>query len=322
MSFLAAVLTFLSVTLLILWLGFRKDRVARRRVQKELIEQTLRELRAQEELNEQTLLRDESMSGFSSFNEFLARIRLAANLQRLINQADVNIRVGTLLLLTLVLGALGYMAGHLGNAGWAMSMALGLMLAAIPYTYVRVARRRRLRRFETLFPEAVDLMSRAIRAGHAFTTGIKMVADEMADPVGKEFRRVFEEQNLGLPLRNALMGLLDRVELVDLKLFVVAVLVQRQSGGNLSEILDKIAYTIRERFRILRQLRVHTAQGRLTGIILSALPPVMGAIIYWLNYDYMKIIFERDMGIYILIAAAVLQVTGFLWIRKIVNIEV
>ncbi len=322
MSLAAPLLAFLSVTLLILWFGFRKGNIARRRVQRELVEQTIRELREQEEINEQTLLRDESMSGFSSFNTLLAKLRLAGNLQRLINQADLNMRVGTLLLLTVVMGIVGYMGGHFGHAGWALSMAIGLMMASVPYTYVRVVRSRRFRRFETLFPEAVDLMSRAIRAGHAFSTGIKMVADELPNPVGKEFRRVFEEQNLGLPLRNALMGLLDRVDLVDLKLFVVAVLVQRQSGGNLSEILDKIAYTIRERFRILRQLRVHTAQGRLTGIILTALPPVMGAVIYWLNYDYMKIILERDLGIYILTGAALLQLAGFIWIRKIVNIEV
>lgn len=322
MSVLAAALAFLAVTLLILWFGFRKENLARRRVQKELVEDTLRELREQEELNEQTLLRDESMSGFSSLNNILEKIKLATNLQRLINQADINMRVGTLVMLTLVIGFAGYMLGHISGIGWALSLALGLTLSVVPYTYVRIVRARRFKRFETLFPEAVDLMSRAIRAGHAFSTGIKMVADELADPVGKEFRRVFEEQNLGLPLRNALMSLLDRIELVDLKLFVVAVLVQRQSGGNLSEILDKIAHIIRERFRILRQLRVHTAQGRLTGIILTALPPVMGAVIYWLNYDYMRIIFEQDMGIYILTGAAALQLAGFIWIRKIVNIEV
>lgn len=133
---------------------------------------------------------------------------------------------------------------------------------------------------------------------------------------------MFEEQNLGMPLRTAMLGMLERIELVDLKLFVVAVLIQRQSGGNLSEILDKIALTIRERFRILRQLRVHTAQARLTGIILTALPPVVGVLIYILNYEYMRIIFIESWGLRILAASVLLQILGFFWIRKIVNIEV
>ena len=149
-----------------------------------------------------------------------------------------------------------------------------------------------------------------------------MIAEEMPEPVGKEFQRVFEEQNYGLPLKTALLNLLDRIDLIDLRLFVVAVLIQRQSGGNLAELLAKIAHTIRERFRILRQLRIHTAQAKLTGIILMCLPPVMGAITLFLNYEYMKIIFEDPIGIRILIAAVVMQLVGLVWIRKIVNIQV
>lgn len=318
----ACLLSFLAASLLVVGLTLRKDRAARRRVEKELIDRALAGAKVDDLPETSTLLRDESLSGFGALDGFLNSMKLAASLRRLIVQADLNIRVGTLLMMMLVLATAGVVIGQISHLGWVLSLAIGALMGSGPYTWVLVCRKRRIARFEAQFPEAVDLMSRAIRAGHAFSTGIKMVADEMPDPVGKEFRRMFEEQNLGLPMRNSLTGLLERVDLVDLKLFVVAVLIQRQSGGNLSEILDKIAYTIRERFRILRQLKVHTAQARLTGIILTALPPVVGTIIYGLNYEYIKIIFTEAWGVRILVAAAILQLMGFLWIRKIVNIEV
>jgi len=321
MIFTACVLSFLFGSLLVMGLTSGRSRAARRRLEKELVSRTLDSVTA-DALDDATLLRDESLSGFSVIHRILESMKLAANMRRLLQQADMSMRVGTLMLMMLVLGATGMFLGHALHLGWVLAGVIGLVAGAAPYTYVLVRRRRRLRMFEAQFPEAVDLMSRAIRAGHAFNTGIKMVADDMPDPVGKEFRRVFEEQNLGLPLRAALLGLLERVDLVDLKLFVVAVMIQRQSGGNLAELLDKIAYTIRERFRILRQLKVHTAQARLTGLILTALPPVVGLVIYGLNYEYIKIIFVEAWGLRILGTAAFLQIVGFLWIRKIVNIEV
>ncbi|HET9480986.1 MAG TPA: type II secretion system F family protein [Candidatus Polarisedimenticolia bacterium] len=322
MIFAVSILTFLAVGCFVYWLASGKDAAARRRIEKDLIRRGLSGMPGAGDTDESALLKDEALSGFGPLDAFLNSIKLAANLRKLIVQADLPIRVGTLLLLMGVLAGSGLCAGLWAHLGWPISVVLGLLLGWLPYTYVLICRKRRIARFEAQFPEAVDLMSRAIRAGHAFSTGIKMVADEMPDPVGKEFRRVFEEQNLGLPMRSALMGLLERIELVDLKLFVVAVMIQRQSGGNLSEILDKIAYTIRERFRVLRQLRVHTAQARLTGIILTALPPVVGSLIYALNYEYIKVIFLETWGLYILATSLLLQILGFLWIRKIVNIEV
>ncbi|HKY32833.1 MAG TPA: type II secretion system F family protein [Candidatus Polarisedimenticolia bacterium] len=321
MILIACAMSFLSAGLLAYWVLAGRDRTARRRLEKELIHRHAAAM-AVDPIDDATLLRDESLSGFGPLDAFLNSLRMAGNLRRLIAQADLRIKVATLLMMMVLLGVVGFLAGYAAHLGMGIAAILGGLLGSTPYTYVLIRRKRRIARFETQFPEAVDLMSRAIRAGHAFSTGIKMVADEMPDPVGKEFRRVFEEQNLGLPLRNALMGLQERVDLVDIKLFVVAVLIQRQSGGNLSEILDKIAYTIRERFRIYRQLKVHTAQAKLTGIILTALPPIVGTAIFALNYDYMKIIFEQSLGLRILAGAAVLQVLGFLWIRKIVNIEV
>lgn len=322
MVFYACLLSFLSASLFVYGVAAGRERAARRRVEKELISRAIANTHALDQLDDAVLLKDKALSGIEAVDRFLNSLRLAANMRRLLEQADMKLRVGPLMMMMLALGALGMLAGFKTHLGWALALVIGVLLGSAPYTYVLVRRRRRMRQFEAQFPEAVDTMSRAIRAGHAFTTGIKMVADEMPDPVGREFRRVFEEQNLGLPLRNALMGLLDRIDLVDLKLFVVAVLIQRQSGGNLSEILDKIAYTIRERFRILRQLKVHTAQARLTGIILAVLPFVVGFFIYSLNYEYIKIMFVEPWGIRILFGAGVMMIVGYAWIRKIVNIEV
>jgi len=318
----ATLMSFLSVSLLVLWFGMRKDKAARKRLERDLLLKKVMREQALDDIDDAVLLRDEKLSSFGPLNALLNQMRIAANLGALLRQADMKMRVGTLMLMIAVSGILAFTAAYMLNAGLFLSLVLGCLLGSAPYTYVLVVRSRRMRAFEAQFPEAVDLMSRAIRAGHAFSSGIKMVADEMPDPVGKEFNRVFEEQNLGMPMRNALLSLLDRIDLVDLKLFVVAVLIQRQSGGNLSEILDKIAYTIRERFRILRQLKVHTAQARMTGIILVVLPIVVGSLITILNYEYMKIIFTETWGLRILAASVVLQIIGAFWIRKIVNIEV
>ncbi len=271
---------------------------------------------------ELSILKDSTLSGIGPLQRLLLRFRAGGKMQRLLEQSDLKMKTGTFALLIAVsavagfLGALGFQLGVL------LAIPIGVAMGFLPVLVVIRIRNRRFRRFEALFPDAIDLLARAIRAGHAFNTGIKMIADEMPDPVGKEFQRVFEEQNYGLPMKSALMNLLDRVALLDLKLFVVAVLIQRQSGGNLAELLGKISTTIRERFRIWRQLKVHTAQAKLTGIILMCLPPVMGGITLSLNYEYMKIIFNDPWGIRLLIAAGVMQLVGLLWIRKIVNIEV
>jgi len=269
-----------------------------------------------------SIFRDQALSGIGPLQRLLVRFRVGGKLRRLLEQADIKMKPGTLVLCVAVFSLIGSLLGNMLRLGLPVTVIAALLAGSGPVLVVMRIRTRRMRRCEAQFPDAIDLLSRAIRAGHAFNTGIKMIADEMPDPVGKEFQRVFEEQNFGLAMKTALMNLLDRINLLDLRLFVVAVLVQRQSGGNLAELLAKIAGTIRERFRIFRQLKVHTAQAKLTGIILMCLPPVMGGITLALNYEYMKIIFLDPWGIRMLIAAAVLQLIGLIWIRKIVNIEV
>jgi tight adherence protein B len=194
--------------------------------------------------------------------------------------------------------------------------------AAIPFVVLMRKRTVRIRRFEEQFPEALDTLSRAIKAGHAFTTAMGMVADEGQDPIGPEFRKTFDEQNFGLPLKDALNNLAIRVGLLDVRFFVTAVLIQRETGGNLSEILENLAYVVRERFKILRQVRVYTAHGRMTGYVLLALPAALAVALKFINPEHMDLLFTERLGRLMLCGVVVMQTIGYLWIRKIVSIEV
>jgi tight adherence protein B len=205
---------------------------------------------------------------------------------------------------------------------WIVGIAAGVFGATLPYIYVRRRKTKRLEAFEEHFPEAIDLLGRAIRAGHAFSTGLQMVGEESPEPLAGEFRRVFEEQKFGLAIEDSLLALADRIGLVDMRIFVTALLVQREVGGNLAEILDKISYTIRERFTIQRQVRVYTAQGRFTGYLLAVLPIAVGFLIWVLNHEYMMILFREPTGRLMISLAALLQIVGFFVIRKIIHIEV
>jgi len=176
--------------------------------------------------------------------------------------------------------------------------------------------------FEEQFPDALDLLSRALRAGHAFQTALGMDADELKAPVGPEFKKTFDQQNFGLPLRDALNQLAERVFVLDVKFFVTAVLIQRETGGNLSEILDNLAHVVRERFKIRRQVRVHTAHGRFTAFVLLSLPAVLAIALSMLNPEHMAPLFHERMGQMSLMVAMVMQAIGFVWIQKVIKIEV
>ena len=200
-----------------------------------------------------------------------------------------------------------------------IALVMGLF---IPYFYVSFQRTRRFQKFEELFPEAIDTLARAVRAGHAFTTALELIANEMAEPVSTEFRKLFEEQKFGLPLRDALLNFAERMPIVDVKFFVTAVMLQRETGGNLAEILDNLSYVIRERFKILRQVRVYTAQGRLTMMLLMALPPIVVVVMMVMNPDFIKPLFYDKMGHAMIVAGVTLQTIGYLVIRKIIRIQV
>jgi tight adherence protein B len=193
---------------------------------------------------------------------------------------------------------------------------------ALPFMFLKFKRTKRLRAFEEQFPEALDLIARALKAGHAFATGLKMAADELDEPVGPEFRKTFDEQNFGLPLKDALENLTLRIPILDVRFFATAVLIQRETGGNLSEILENLAHVVRERFKILRQVRVYTAHGRLTGYVLLALPAVLGVALSFINPDHMNMLFRERMGQILLMVAMCMQIAGYIWIKQVVKIEV
>jgi tight adherence protein B len=193
---------------------------------------------------------------------------------------------------------------------------------AIPILWLMHRRSARMKRFEEQFPEALDLLSRAIRAGHALQTALGMVAEELPDPVGPEFKKTFEQQNFGLPLRDALNEMAARVAVLDVRFFVTAVLIQRDTGGNLAEILDNLAHVVRERFKIRRQVRVHTAHGRFTGYVLLALPAALAIALSFINPEHMQTLFRERMGQMMLLGAMVMQTIGFIWIRQVIKIEV
>jgi tight adherence protein B len=203
---------------------------------------------------------------------------------------------------------------------WLAGMAF--VLGGIsPYLYVRWKKRRRIRRLEVQLPDAIDLIARGVRAGHPLSAGLGMVAEEAPEPLASEFRITFEEQRFGLPFEEALLGLGDRVEVMDVRIFLTAILVQREVGGNLSEILETISETMRARFNLKRQVRVYTAQGRLSGYTLAALPILVGLVISVINPGYMQTLFHELVGRGLLVGAATMQLIGFLWIRKIVDIR-
>jgi tight adherence protein B len=245
-----------------------------------------------------------------------------ASLAAWVEQSGVHISISALLMVACgcaaLLGFIAAAATRMG-AGWIVGGAVGFLL---PFMFLRIKRTRRLRAFEEAFPEALDLMARALKAGHAFATGLKMVADEMSEPVGPEFRKTFDEQNFGLPLKDALANLTLRIPLLDVRFFSTAVLIQRETGGNLSEILENLAHVVRERFKILRQVRVYTAHGRLTGYVLLALPAFLAIALSFINPEHMQLLFRERMGHMMLGATVVMQTIGYFWIRQVVKIEV
>jgi tight adherence protein B len=251
-----------------------------------------------------------------------ARIPAFQDLDLMMDQADLKGHLPTFLLGTLGL-SLAFGIGLLTlTRYWPAGLIAGVVGASIPYMIVRHRRNKRMDKFEEMLPEAIDLLGRAIRAGHPLSAGLKMVADETTEPIQGEFRRTHEENRFGLPFDDALLAMADRVNIVDVRILVTAILIQREVGGNLAEVLDNLANVIRVRFTIRRQLRVFTAQGRFSGYVLAILPIAVGAAIYSLNPPYIRLLFTDPFGKLMLMTAVVFQIIGFLWIRKIVDIEI
>jgi tight adherence protein B len=245
---------------------------------------------------------------------------LMAQLDRLVLESGLKITVGTLLLMMLLGAAAGIAIGwFMGRLAVSAILAVGFAMA--PYIWVKMTRNKRLATFEEQFPEAVELIARALRAGHAFTTGLGMAADEIKPPVGAEFKRVYDEQNFGMSLVTALRNMAQRVPVLDARFFVTAVLTQRESGGNLSEVLDNLATIIRDRFKVKRQVRVISAHGRITGWVLSAMPASLGLFFAITNPEKYATFYRDPLGMQMIGGALLLQLIGVFIIKKIVNIE-
>jgi tight adherence protein B len=263
----------------------------------------------------------EQFSSVAGLNAWLTKLgRISNPIQTNIAQAGLTLSVSTVLLSAVAMGAVAFLTVRFLTLSFMLAVAAGVVACFIPFIYVKRARTNRLNKFEEQFPEAVDLIGRALRAGHAFTTGVLMAAEEIPSPVGGEFKRLYDQQNFGMPLADALRGFALRIPIIDARFFATAVLTQRETGGNLGEVLDNLAAVIRERFKVRRQVRVLTAHGRITGWILAGFPPALAAVMFAIAPQHMRLLTNDPLGLQMIVGALALQVIGTMIIRKLVNI--
>jgi tight adherence protein B len=253
---------------------------------------------------------------------FWQKLAKMGNLNLLLDQADTTLTAQQFFIISAIMAVVGAFVPVLAGIPASIALPMGLLLAALPLAWLLLRRRSRFKAFAKQMPDALELISRALRAGHSLASGFNLVAEEMRPPIGKEFQRVFEEQNLGIPLETALDTLSERIPNLDLRFFATAVILQRQTGGDLAEILDKIGYLVRERFKIWGQVQALTGEGRLSGIVLLALPPVLFVVVYRLNPEYMIPLFTDPLGRKMLAGGIVMQLLGAIVIKKIINIKV
>ena len=264
---------------------------------------------------------EESMSSVGSVNAVLTRLRVAGPIQQYLHQSGMHLNVSVYVLMIGCWGVGAFWVALILSRLVPLAVVAGVLGASVPYLFVRYKRAKRLRKFEEQFPEAIDLVARALRAGHALPTGLGMVADELAAPVGTEFRILFDQQNFGLTLPDALRNFAQRIPAIDARFFVTAVLTQREAGGNLAEVLDNLGAVIRERFKIKRQVQVLSAHGRITGWVLGMLPPALAVATFIINPRHLGGLLHDPLGQRMLMVAIVLQILGVLAIRKLVDIE-
>jgi tight adherence protein B len=262
------------------------------------------------------------MSEIPWVNRTLINIQAALQLKRMLDQADLHITPSRLLMFSFMAGMLGALAASVLTVFIPIMILAGLICAAIPLVHVWWKRKRRFDAFLYHLPDSLDLISRALSAGHAFSEALHMVSMEMPEPIATEFRKAYEEQNLGLSIKLALENLTQRIPLLDLRLCVTAILIQRETGGNLAEILEKVAYTIRERFRIMGDLKTLTTSSRMSAWLLCALPIFVAMAVTVMNPDYMSVLWKDPRGHYLIAAAMTMQITGMLIVRKILKIKI
>jgi tight adherence protein B len=242
------------------------------------------------------LARQELLSEIPWMNSWLVKLQATSRIKKMIDQANVNITVMRLVLFSATAGVLAYLAVSMISASFLLMIVVALIAAALPFAHIYMKRKKRLHKFLQLLPDALDLMSRGLSAGHAFTEALQMVSTEMPEPIASEFRKTYDEQNLGLSLKLALENLVERVPLLDLRMCVTAVMIQRETGGNLSELLEKVAHTIRERFRIMEDLKTLTLSSRWSAWLLCGLPIFLAVYITMMNPGYMDVMWLDPRG--------------------------
>jgi tight adherence protein B len=288
-----------------------------------MLRQRLSGIRARGELSQgaeaSPLLREDSAALFGWLDTVLAKLGLTRRPQTLLTQARVSLSAGTLIVLSLALAAAGFFLVFLFAPMLPVELAAASVLGATPFTWVVWKRTRQLRAFNAILPDAIDMIARALHAGHSISSAIEMVAQDCAQPLAAAFEEVFRQQNFGMPLREALLQMLESVPSQDLRVLVTAIIVQRETGGNLIEILDRTSFIIRERMRIHGEIRVHSAQGRLTGWILGLLPIILLLLISLMNPGYASILFTDPMGRRLIYIGMGMLALGIICIHRIIN---
>jgi tight adherence protein B len=297
--------------------GTEKKRV---RLQKRLHEALLHSAHVED--IDVMLARNELMSEIPVLNRTLINIQAALQLKRMLDQADLHITPSRLLMFSFMAGLLGALAASVLTIFIPLMILAGLVCASMPFAHVWWRRKKRFDSFLEQLPDSLDLISRALSAGHAFPEALHMVSMEMPEPIATEFRKAYEEQNLGLSLKLALENLTQRIPVLDLKMCVTAVLIQRETGGNLAEILEKVAYTIRERFRIMGDLKTLTTSSRLSAWLLCGLPIAVALGVTVMNPEYMSVLWKDQRGHYLIATALFMQISGMLIVRKILKIKI
>lgn len=264
----------------------------------------------------------EQLSHLAVLNKLLAKWqRLANPLQRTLDSAGSTLTPGALLVAMAFVGATTALVVGVLSGSMLLALGIGALSSSLPLSFQRWRARKRLALFEEQFPEAIDLIARCLRAGHALPTALQLAGEEIPDPVGAEFRRLFERQNFGMSLPDTLREFANRIPVLDARFFVTAVLTQREMGGNLSEVLDNLSSVIRERFKVRRQVKVLSAHGRFTALVLGFLPPAVATILFITTPSHLRVLIDDPIGIFMVSAAIILQIVGVLIIKRIVNVE-
>jgi tight adherence protein B len=325
---LLPLVVFLFVSGLVAMLAFLGFKYGPGELAKRRLELRLREVASgggdSTDEGESTVVRREADGPLPSVERVMLKTQAGSRLALLIEQSGVKTTPSAIILASFaVAGGVGLLGIFFVPSAFVIVVPFVALVAGfLPFAWLRWKRSSRLKKFEEQFPDALDVLSRAVRAGHAFQAALGMAADELSEPVGPELKKAFEQQNFGLPLREALGQLAERVPILDVRFFVTAVLIQRDTGGNLAEILDNLAHVVRERFKVLRQVRVHTAHGRFTGYVLLALPALLACALMYINPDHMGLLFSEKLGQMMVVGAIIMQTIGYFWIRQVIKIEV